>query len=204
MSNGNTAIPVSPVTDIIAALHAGEAAKARLPELETALAQQNKINETQAYHNQRLEENILGYKNQIAELTSKVRSLEVERDDAGFHALEAEDKLTKLLEFMRNAATAMDDEIRFIDPPKPIPVVAEASKADEVAQGQSADRPTAMATTGQSQTASSENVQNTASADTMKSTESNYQPFTPPAPSAKPVEITESGPYPWDNRVSFR
>lgn len=183
MSNGNTAIPVSPVTDMVAALNAALASHAKVPELEASLSRQSDTIDKLSYHNQRLEENILGYKNQIAELTSKVRSLEVERDDAGFHALEAEDKLTKLLEFMRNAATAMDDEIRFIDPPKPIPNVAEAPKADEV-KGSSEANPF-QNNTPQSLSESGSSVQE------GTKTESNYQPFTPPAPTAKPVEITE-------------
>lgn len=206
MSNGPTAIPVSPVNDMVAALNAALASHAKVPMLEASVDDLAKKLDTAQYHNLRLEENILGYKNTIADLTSKVRSLEVERDDAGFRTLEAEDKLANLLKTVRNAVFDLDDGAKHVDPPKPVPVVAEAPKADEV-KGSSGDNPmpapVALVETGNTADSGASNTNN-ASPQPMTPTSQEYKPFTPPSPSSKPVEITESGPYPWDNRESFR
>lgn len=189
MSNGTTAIPVSPVADMIAALHAGEAAKARVPELEAARADlANKLDAAQ-YHNQRLEENILAYKNTIADLTSKVRSLEVERDDASFRVLETEDKFDKLKAAIRHATGDLDATLMQVDPPKPEPKPvgevtssAATAAASELSkpypQGSSEADPTASTSQlSGSQTADSANSAGTASALTTKQ----YEPFVNPS-----------------------
>lgn len=220
MSNGPTAIPVSPVNDMVAALNAALASHARVPELETALKDsQFYLNKSQE-HNQRLELNIIDYKNEIANLTSKVRSLEVERDDAAFRELETADKLNSLLGFARNAVRALDDEINHVDPPKPVQDVAEAAKASEVEthplsyvgvtpqapkvdemKGESAKDPIASSTAGLSQIAGSETAKPDVNGETLGNQA--YQPFTPPPATAKPVEITEdsqSNDTPWSER----
>lgn len=213
MSNGPTAIPVSPVNDMVLALQEALASHAKVPDLERSIRSKNDQIDQLAYYNQRMEENIIGYKNQIVELTSKVRSLEVERDDAGFRLLETEDKLNSLLGFMRNATTAMDDEIRFIDPPKPVPSVVETPKADEV-KGQSDTDPTASSQNEKSAEPLNAGEALANDSDTANGIEApyrEYRPFTPPSPEARLVEISEgkdmhtihidAGPYKyWDKQ----
>src|SRR6266404_3024609 len=65
---------------------------------------------------------ILSYKQQIEDLHAKVRSLEVERDDASFRVLEAEDTAHSILTQARNAQATLAEVISKLDPPKPEPV----------------------------------------------------------------------------------
>jgi len=62
---------------------------------------------------------IISYKQQIEELHAKVRSLEVERDDASFRVLEAEDTAHSILTQARNAQATLAEVISKLDPPKP-------------------------------------------------------------------------------------
>lgn len=172
MSNGNTAIPVSPVAQIMAELAAGEQARARVPELTAMIDQlSDKLNESQR-HAQNLELNCQSYRGTISDLTDKVRALEVARDDASFRTLEAEDKLAILLKAMRATLSDMDATVMQIDPPKvPEPI-------QPVVQGQSEASPTQSApSTG----VTSENVSsNTAETLAVASAPSEaYRPFSP-------------------------
>src|SRR6266404_1003644 len=75
---------------------------------------------------------IISYKQQIEDLHAKVRSLEVERDDASFRVLEAEDTAHSILTQARNAQATLAEVIAKLDPPKPEPVVDhEAEKLAE-------------------------------------------------------------------------
>src|SRR6266576_986253 len=65
---------------------------------------------------------IISYKQQIEDLHTKVRSLEVERDDASFRVLEAEDTAHSILTQARNAQATLAEVISKLDPPKPEPV----------------------------------------------------------------------------------
>ena len=65
---------------------------------------------------------IISYKQQIDDLHAKVRSLEVERDDASFRVLEAEDTAHSILTQARNAQATLAEVIAKLDPPKPEPV----------------------------------------------------------------------------------
>ncbi len=65
---------------------------------------------------------IISYKQQIEDLHAKVRSLEVERDDASFRVLEAEDTAHSILTQARNAQATLAEVISKLDPPKPEPV----------------------------------------------------------------------------------
>src|SRR6266436_990938 len=65
---------------------------------------------------------IISYKQQIDDLHAKVRSLEVERDDASFRVLEAEDTAHSILTQARNAQATLAEVISKLDPPKPEPV----------------------------------------------------------------------------------
>ncbi len=62
---------------------------------------------------------IISYKQQIEDLHAKVRSLEVERDDASFRVLEAEDTAHSILTQARNAQATLAEVISKLDPPKP-------------------------------------------------------------------------------------
>src|SRR6266446_7028382 len=65
---------------------------------------------------------IISYKQQIEDLHARVRSLEVERDDASFRVLEAEDTAHSILTQARNAQATLAEVISKLDPPKPEPV----------------------------------------------------------------------------------
>lgn len=100
-----------------------EMAKAveRVPELEAELARTQGQRDIALDHNQALESNIIGYKSQIETLNERVRSLEVERDDASFRVLEAEDTANAVLVKARAMQTALEGMIEKLDPPKPEP-----------------------------------------------------------------------------------
>lgn len=107
---------MSTVHDIIAELNAGEEARRKVPELEAAIASMNGSVNTLSNHNQALELKCMDYRNEIDALRSKVRSLEVERDDAGFRELEATDKLATLLRVVRAATNNLDETADGFDP----------------------------------------------------------------------------------------
>lgn len=119
------------LSDLMRELQAGEEARVRVPQLEAyntqLTADINKANQ----RNMGLEENIVGYKRTIEELSSKVRSLEVERDDAGFRELEAQDKLNTLLNTIRGSIEDLAKAEYAVNPPKPVepasPAVSDAS-----------------------------------------------------------------------------
>src|SRR5258707_6209315 len=81
-----------------------------------------KLDSAQA-HNQQLELNILSYKQQIDDLQAKVRSLEVERDDASFRTMEVEDKLNSTLTDLSSILTIGERIYTRLAPPKPEPAV---------------------------------------------------------------------------------
>jgi hypothetical protein len=66
---------------------------------------------------------IVDYKRQIEELQTKVRSLEVERDDASFRALEKEDSLNQVVRFLSGIRQDVDTTLGVVNPPKPEPVL---------------------------------------------------------------------------------
>lgn len=84
------------VHEILSAITEAKVALDREPQLTSRILElERSLNQAQS-HNQSLEVGIIGYKRTIDELETKVRSLEVERDDMGFRELEAEDKLNAL------------------------------------------------------------------------------------------------------------
>src|SRR5258706_9012077 len=100
---------------------------------------------------------IISYKQQIDDLHAKVRSLEVERDDASFRVLEAEDTAHSILTQARNAQATLAEVIAKLDPPKPEPVkepeptpaqaswaraVSDATQPTDAPQGKSDTTPT--------------------------------------------------------------
>lgn len=126
---------MSTVNDIISELHAGEQAKAKVPELERALNAVSSERDSSQQHAQSLELKISNYRDQIDGLLSKVRALEVERDDAGFRELETADKLSTLLKAVRHATSDLDGSAMQVDPPKA------PEKQPEPVKEPSAERP---------------------------------------------------------------
>lgn len=110
------------ITDLLRELQAGEEARAKIPQLESTVAEYRKLSDDWAKHNQALELSILGYKSTISDLTTKVARLEVERDDAGFRELEAQDKLTQMLDTMRDVGGMLGATIDRVSPPAPEPM----------------------------------------------------------------------------------
>jgi len=131
---------------------------------------------------QRLELKLLARNDDIDGLNSRIRSLEVERDDAGFRQLEAEDKIDavrSIVENIQSEAEALKGKL-FPKPielkPEPMPIKdaepVELPKASDwiPSQGQSEVDPTAPSTdTSKSETASTSSVPTTETASTESS-----------------------------------
>ena len=124
---------MSQVQDILSSITTAAQALEEKPRLESRIAELERSLNSSQEHNQGLEQNIANYKSQIEQLNSKVRSLEVERDQAQFRTLELEDTIHKALEGI-NATRSIVDRMRTeLDPPKPQPepqVVEQAPQAD--------------------------------------------------------------------------
>src|SRR6266404_8854489 len=73
-------------------------------------------------HNAGLEVNIISYKQQIDDLQAKVRSLEVERDDASFRTMEVEDKLNSTLVDLSSILRIGERIHTRLAPPEPEPI----------------------------------------------------------------------------------
>jgi len=154
----------------------------RVPQLEEEIASMRKALSEALDHNAGLEVNIISYKQQIDDLQAKVRSLEVERDDASFRVMEAEDVATSTLLKAKDAQVILNDLITKLEPPKPV-LEPQALPSETVDQpsiysdpqysppdathisgsdwpGQSESSPTVQSETIQHQSASSETVSN--------------------------------------------
>ncbi len=107
------------VHDLVAMAKAMEENPVLQDQIEALKAQLGQAQD----HNAGLEVNIISYKQQIDDLQAKVRSLEVERDDASFRVLEAEDKAATLLYQAQTVRDTAQRMINLIQPPKPEPVV---------------------------------------------------------------------------------
>lgn len=110
------------LSDLMKELQAGEEARAKVPQLEASNKEIYRQFDAAQAHNQELELAIRGYKDTIDSLSSRIRSLEVERDDAGFRELEAIDKLNTVLDTMRDVSGMLSATITRVDPPKPEPI----------------------------------------------------------------------------------
>ena len=105
------------IHDLVAMAQAME----RVPQLESELDQIKADRDKAQSHSQALELHIIEYKATIDDLQSKVRSLEVERDDASFRTMEVEDTLHATLVQARQAQDYINSVIAKLDPPKPEP-----------------------------------------------------------------------------------
>lgn len=141
---------MSTVDEMITQLAAGRDAIAKVPNLEARIRDLEHTNENYRTSVQRLEENIIGYKREIEAKSSTIRSLEVERDDAGFRELEAQDRLTTLLRALETVSGSLAGAVASATP-KPVedvsvaqPQAGEASAStpqEAPAAGQSASHP---------------------------------------------------------------
>jgi len=80
----------------------------------------------------RLEAKLLDRANEINGLQSTVRSREVERDDAQFHALEADDRTSRALDFIKATFGNAGTLIQALEPPRQEPVNLEPVRPAEV------------------------------------------------------------------------
>lgn len=117
------------VHDILGAIGDAQRALSAEPQYRNEISELQKRLDEAMRHSQALELKISGYKDNVDTLQSKVRSLEVERDDTGFRLLESEDKLDKLLKAIRTAESGISSAVNAADPPKPEPVAPQATMA---------------------------------------------------------------------------
>lgn len=121
-----------------------EMAKAfeELPNVQAALAESEFHRESLSVAVQKREESILSLKAEIEKLNEKVRTTEVERDDAEMRFLELEEKAGKVDAIMHSILSDADRVVTMLFPPKPEPLPA-------LTEGQSANNPTANTTDDQ-------------------------------------------------------
>lgn len=118
--------PSNFVSDLVEMAKAFE----ELPKVQAALAITKA--DAEALHDtvQSRELSILGMKSEIDLLNQRIRSLEVERDEAQFHALEADDRTARALDFIKATFGNAGSLIQALEPPRvdaPQPVDAAAS-----------------------------------------------------------------------------
>lgn len=146
------------------------------------------------------EEAILRYKDEIETLHSRVRSLEVERDDAGFRVLEVEDRMSAAIRSFRLIGDEVASAVLLIDPPKPEPAPQAMPVSGDPTQdtssyggepGQSEPLPTHP--TGVSENSPPMSEAQTSLSETSSSTSSppSYSPE-PPAPDTTHRSLTEA------------
>lgn len=124
---------MSQVQDILSSITTAAQALEEKPRLESRIAELERSLNSSQEHNQGLEQNIANYKSQIDQLNDKVRSLEVERDQAQFRILELEDANHRAVQTMREGHDKLLIALGLIDPPKPEPepqVVEQAPQAE--------------------------------------------------------------------------
>lgn len=126
-----------------------------LPQVQEELDRAKSQIENYAKQVQDRELSIINYKDQIEALNAKVRSLEVERDDASFRVMEAEDLNHVILNLARSASIDLAAMISKLDPPKPEPEKIEEQAVQFPNEGQLGDKFSSDPTvgTGQQETA---------------------------------------------------
>lgn len=140
-----------------------------VPQLKEALNQATAQSEHYAKHVEELEINAINRKAEIDRLNDRIRSLEVERDDASFRVLEAEDKAHTVLAMAKAARVSLEQMTGLLDPPKPQPEPEVLQpQAVELTQEQRVPDPTVNTTTNSSDTASTANNQDIAHTSTSE------------------------------------
>jgi len=127
------------VHDVLGAISEAKAALDREPQLKAQVDElTHKLNDTYR-HSQELELHIVEYKKVIEDLQSKVRSLEVERDDMGFRQLVAEDKLDSLRHLVQEFTAKAAEHMPKPEPVNPIPTLSEMQEVATTAVGSSSN-----------------------------------------------------------------
>jgi len=118
------------VTSVLNSIKTAADALEEKPRLESRISELSREVDSLAAHNAGLESNIINYKSTIDSLNEKVRSLEVERDQAQFRTLELEDAHSNLARTLRSIGVDIGNAVLAIDPPKPEPVPEPVAIAD--------------------------------------------------------------------------
>jgi hypothetical protein len=105
------------VTDLVEMAKATE----RLPLIEAELSRANNAIEDYAKQVQRLELKAIDRNTKIESLHSRIRELEVARDDAELRFLESEEHAGKVLNFLAGIKGYAEAAQLILDPPKPQP-----------------------------------------------------------------------------------
>lgn len=92
-----------------------------LPKVEKELSNARAANDILADRINSINADLEQSRNYATSLEQKVRSLEVERDDASFRVLEAEDKALHVLAMAKAARVSLEQMTSLLDPPKPEP-----------------------------------------------------------------------------------
>lgn len=134
MSNGPTGIPVAPIDfgSMADMFSQAKNAISRIPDLENQISAMTVSSQADGSRIASLEQRIHAYQNQVDALEASKRSLEVERDDAGFRVLELEERLHHIADGVRGAMRTLRDigdntlgsVLDKADPPKPEPELA--------------------------------------------------------------------------------
>lgn len=112
------------------------------PRLESRISELSREVDALAAHNAGLESNIINYKSTIDSLNEKVRSLEVERDQAQFRVETMEKHYHNLAAAIQFAADELALSNRSLYPPAPEPTPKPVAVADApVTEGQPASPP---------------------------------------------------------------
>lgn len=135
-----------------------------LPQVQDDLTRTQGVMIEQARTIQSREEAIIRYKAEIEALNSRIRSLEVERDDASFRVMEMEDKTHQVMGMLIDFECKAKGARMILDPPKPepelqpqaVPTATDQSVADPtiVAVAQDTENSSAFTTANQSENAS--------------------------------------------------
>lgn len=106
--------PSNFVSDLVEMAKAFE----ELPRVREALDLANDAIEDYAKQVQRLEMRHIERTAELDALNSRIRSLEVERDEAQFHALEADDRTARALDFIKATFGNAGSLIQALEPPR--------------------------------------------------------------------------------------
>ena len=107
------------VGDLVAMAQAME----RLPQVESEASDlRSQLSQHQSTI-QRLELKLMDRSSELDALNQRIRSLEVERDEAQFHALEADDRTSRALDFIKATFGNAGSLIQALEPPVPQPEV---------------------------------------------------------------------------------
>lgn len=112
------------VHDVLGAIQTASEALTLQPQLQERITILERTVAQREAHNSGLEQNILGYKAQIDNLTSQVATLTGERDEAMFRNLELGEKLDGVVQMLAGLNGTVSSKLNDLAPPKPEPLPA--------------------------------------------------------------------------------